>query len=360
MLLRNKCYPLCLLLAALAAAVAGCSGGLTGDEESGGKGTGVPITFAVSVDKKPDAAGRAATITGEATTANITSMGVFAYYTGAADFGNGYWPNFMNDQEISRTTTAQLWTYSPVKYWPNAAGEKISFMAYSPHSSHFTTKDRETNPTYIPGGTFDLKLVNGRPYIEYAPRLQAENQTDVLIANSMMNCTKTAGQTAFQFKHLLTKVVFKVLCTAPVNVYLIRISGIRTYGRLEYNTNGAYRWTAIGVEADKKFSSQPSGGVSVPANVPTVVSTFFMIPNVFSTQNALLDVAYVRQGESSLVTKNNITFGYIATEAGDAVEYTIVIEKNMEVEVEVISANIGSDWPATDEDGGGDGEASGI
>lgn len=343
-MLRNKCYPLCLLLAALAAAVAGCSGGLTGDEESGGTGTNVPITFAVSVDKKPDATGRAATIAGEATTANIRSMGVFAYYTGAADFDDSYKPNFMNDQEISRTSAAQPWTYSPVKYWPNTAGEKISFIAYSPHSSHFTETDAIPNPKpefyHYAGGTFDMNLTSGRPYIEYAPRLQAEKQTDVLIASPMMNRTKTAGQIAFQFGHLLAKVVFKVSSTEPVRIDRINISGMSTYGCLYYNEDGTYFWDETGVDQDKIFYSLPAK--DVPAGVATAVSTFFMIPYSYSTQDALLDVHYTN-ADGTKEVKNNIAFGYIATDSGDAVEYTIVIDK-IKISVVVDSGGNSGKW----------------
>lgn len=354
MLLRNKCYPLCLLLAALAAAVAGCSSPDDADDE--GTTADVPVAFAVAdVDTEPDAASRAATIAGEATTANITSMGVLAYYTGAADFDDSSKPNFMNDQEISRTSAARPWTYSPVKYWPNTAGEKITFLAYSPHSSHFTEKDAEANPGYFPGGTFDMSLTSGRPYIDFAPRLQAEKQTDVLIARSVMNRTKTAGQIAFQFGHLLVKVVFKVRTTEPVHIDRINIHGMSTYGCLYYNEDGTYFWDETGIEQDKVFYSLPDK--DVPAGVATAVSTFFMIPYPYYTLNCLLDVYYTHADGITKEEKTDVPFGYIAADSGEAVEYTIVIDGK--AEIKVISTSVGSDWPSTPEDAG-DEEVSGL
>ena len=88
---------------------------------------------------------------GSTTTAaqlGTNEFGVFAYYTNANDYANGYGtgsqtPNFMYNQPV-QSADGTTWTYSPIKYWPNdnttadgsgATGtttSKISFFAYSP------------------------------------------------------------------------------------------------------------------------------------------------------------------------------------------------------------------------------------
>ena len=66
----------------------------------------------------------------EATTDNLTEMGVFAYFTGTGNFSNGSsTPNHLYNQSVKKT--GGVWTYSPVRYWPANANEKVSFFAYA-------------------------------------------------------------------------------------------------------------------------------------------------------------------------------------------------------------------------------------
>ncbi len=81
-------------------------------------------------------------------------FGVFAYYTGTADYTQNKLANFMYNQQV--TFTGPNWIYSPIKYWPNeiqngavddqdndtgsdpatsanANGGKVSFFAYAPY-----------------------------------------------------------------------------------------------------------------------------------------------------------------------------------------------------------------------------------
>lgn len=315
----SRLHPLISLFATalfMGAALAGCDG-VTGVDELPPSGDGAPISFSAA-----EVAQTKTTRSGELTTSNLTSMGVFAYYTGADDFDGSFVANFMEDQQISRTNGTQPWTYSPVKYWPNTAGEKITFFAYAPHSSEFTELD--TDPNYVhSGGTLDIDPLSVLPYFTIAPRLQAEKQTDILVAQSFMNHTKTAGPINFQFGHLLTKVVFKVRSTEQIHIDRLNIRGMSTYGSFFYNEDGMWQWDDTGIEVSKVFYSLPDK--DAPADELTTVSTFFMIP-YSSVQDALLDVYYTN-AVGTEETKTNVPFSYIATSSGDAVEYTIVMDK---------------------------------
>ena len=70
----------------------------------------IPLDFGVSVDHTVS---RAA----ETTASSLSSMGVYAYYTGSSNLSTSDKPNFMCNQKVERTNSASPWTYSPVKYW---------------------------------------------------------------------------------------------------------------------------------------------------------------------------------------------------------------------------------------------------
>ena len=47
-------------------------------------------------------------------------FGVFAYYTAGEKYDANAKPNFMYNQKVYKeSATADVWTYEPVKYWPN-------------------------------------------------------------------------------------------------------------------------------------------------------------------------------------------------------------------------------------------------
>ena len=60
----------------------------------------------------------------------LKNMGVYASYTGHGDYATTDTPNFMFNQEVTKSGSA--WTYSPVKYWPSTKDDKVSFFACAP------------------------------------------------------------------------------------------------------------------------------------------------------------------------------------------------------------------------------------
>ena len=62
----------------------------------------------------------------------LTSFGVFASYTGMRKYESAtVTSNFMYNQEVDKNPNG--WAYTPMKYWPNTAGEYTSFFAYAPY-----------------------------------------------------------------------------------------------------------------------------------------------------------------------------------------------------------------------------------
>lgn len=78
-------------------------------------------------------------------------FGVFAFFTENEEFDDQkHTPNFMYNQKVTATGWVQEttddngnvtpgyytnWTYTPVKYWPNDRGDKVSFFAYAPYAT---------------------------------------------------------------------------------------------------------------------------------------------------------------------------------------------------------------------------------
>ncbi|MBR1520664.1 MAG: fimbrillin family protein [Bacteroidaceae bacterium] len=157
-----------------------------------------------------------------------TAFGVYAYYTGAnswdtyatevnANAGNIY-PNFMYNQQVFWNTDEAIWTYSPLKYWPNGEGtaqdndgmgetkHKVSFFAYAPYVAlNITNTSTENDPTT--DTTYGITAINGctknGPTIDYA--VHPTKPVDLLYANSQTDKVKQdiTSKVPFTFRHAL-------------------------------------------------------------------------------------------------------------------------------------------------------------
>lgn len=180
--------------------LAGCDGAAT---EPPAAESGVPVAFEIAA--LPE---RTQTRVDDATADNLTSMGVFAYHTGQTDYGEAtrfsYMPNYMYNQKVTRTNSSSPWTYTPVKYWPNKAGEKISFFAYAPHSSKCLTQYAHPLLTFPHASGEELP-----PQIYFIQPDISTDQIDLVASDFVLNATKGTAIN-FKMKHLLTKVEFRV------------------------------------------------------------------------------------------------------------------------------------------------------
>ena len=124
-------------------------------------------------------------------------FGVFAYYTNDGDFKPASSElNYMKNTMVT-STDATNWTYSPIKYWPNEATDKLSFFAYAPYNSG-----------YSPNST------TGDPILSFTVPNEVTNQIDLVVADAtdMKDLTKQSvnGKVSFDFKHVLSRVGFDV------------------------------------------------------------------------------------------------------------------------------------------------------
>lgn len=134
-------------------------------------------------------------------------FGVFAYYTQTGNYSITESPiNFMYNQEVKGTASNATynWTYSPVKYWPNNPGEKISFFAYAP----FDINGGADNITAI-----ELQATNstGDPKVTYIVQEDCNKHVDLVYSKSNnIDLTKQTieGTVKFDFAHALSRIGF--------------------------------------------------------------------------------------------------------------------------------------------------------
>lgn len=231
------------------------------EQEPPGEESGVPVAFGATALPI-----RVQTRTGEITTANITSMGVFASYTGQGNFDDHYSTgstlNYMYNQKITRANSSSPWTYSPMKYWPNKAGDKITFFAYAPHTDNIKTGALE-----VPG-----KTDKGKLYFYYVTPLKAEEQVDLLVATAV-NTTKT-GTVGLTFQHLTAKLTFQVLSSEDIKVTTIVINAATT-ARDFYLGSSGFTWDSA--EADYDTPHTATVNKNALAGNLTDAATFFML-----------------------------------------------------------------------------------
>ena len=128
-------------------------------------------------------------------------FGVFAYHIPKG--GSISTPNFMYNQGVKAEDntpstpedfSADIWSYTPEKYWPNTLGDKVNFYAYYPYMARSLTLPAD-DASGVPVVTYDVTA----------------SHVDLLYAKAE-NKTKPASPEAvkFDFQHMLGQLRFKI------------------------------------------------------------------------------------------------------------------------------------------------------
>lgn len=291
-----------LILSFLLCLATGCERGA--EDDMAGR---TPVAFTARTD------GEEATRAGVITNDNLASMGVFASYTGQNDLQpTSSKPDFMYNQPVGKTSG--VWTYSPVKYWPNTTGDKISFFAYAPHT------DKVSGLTVATGNT-----TAGYPKLNYTVPAAAASQTDLLAAVPLL-LTK-GDDVAFRMGHALTHVLFRLKTTSDVTVTRLEVKGGKSQGQLAFHTSG-YTWTSL--SGTTTFTGA-TGGVSVTANTTTEIANFFLLPS----NAASLELTFTESGTTQVETVDLPASPL--WEMNKTVAYTLNIENKTQITLDVKS-----------------------
>jgi hypothetical protein len=204
---------------------------------------------------------------------NPNGFGVFAYYTGATAWVSAKesaTPNFMYNQQVIYSSG---WTYSPVKYWPNADGEKVSFFAYAPYTSNTTG--------------FSTNTAAGAPIISYT----WEASNDLLYDKQIDQVKGTVSSAVtFTFKHALAKVEFKIRrkdnSGPPVTLKSLSI-GLYTSGTFNLGTES---WTPTSERVSQTIRSTDLAVTAFTAGTAQDLgSSMLVIPDLKYTINYTID-----------------------------------------------------------------------
>ncbi len=141
-------------------------------------------------------------------TVQTTGFGLMAYYTAqnywddseAANSTLSFSPDFMYNQKVEYNTNSQAWSYSPLKYWPNADDDKVTFFAYAPYES--TTNGVEASYTDNED--------TGRPQIKFTVQEDADDMID-FVAGQNMDMVRQQEKVTFNLKHQLTRATFSAM-----------------------------------------------------------------------------------------------------------------------------------------------------
>lgn len=156
------------------------------------------------------------------------------------DLSINHWtPNFMYDEEVTYNEVRGMWTYEPVKYWPNNAENTLTFWAYSPHyNSDLVLREAD-------GSSSDLyeKDVPGLPDIQFT----TDGSRDLLISELEQDLSYRGGDepvVSLTFHHAMCWVDFRVTKVDPsgkYDMYLQSISIEDIYSTAVYRQSSA-RW----------------------------------------------------------------------------------------------------------------------
>ena len=247
-------------------ALTGCSK----DEAGNDSGAPVPVRFEAG---SPEVFKSRSLIESESALQGA-GFGVFAYYTGATawgDVGSSTTPNFMYNQQV--TWSSDHWTYTPVKYWPNADGEKVSFFAYAPYTSNTTG--------------FSTNTAAGAPIISYT-----WGTTNDLLYDKQIDQVKGTVSSAvtFTFKHALAKVEFKIRrkdnSGPPVTLKSLSI-GLYTSGTFNLGTES---WTPTSERVSQTIRSTDLAVTEFTAGTAQDLgSSMLVIPDLKYTINYTID-----------------------------------------------------------------------
>lgn len=291
----------------------------------------IPVGFSGDVPET-----RAAAEYGSA--ADLTAIGVFAYFTNGAFSQGSSTPNLMYNQKVERQTDGGSWTYSPVKYWPDNTTDKISFFAYAPYVDDAASGG--SNPA------FKGMTETGFPTLSYTVPSAEDSQVDLLAAVPLMNQgydDDNSGTVKFLLKHALTKVEVYIKSNDDVagkTVTAFSITSAKS-GTLTYHAPGAdnagdtgKEWTYPTPAATGTFTASATGFPVPDTKVGEKqhLATFFLLPEGEGTTFSIIYTVPSEPSSGSVITHTvNLTGQPLPSldkwAQGIFITYTIGIEK---------------------------------
>lgn len=229
------------------------------------------VSFNAYVNRGTTRGGYQGTLTTSTLQNGAGGFGVFAYYTDNHVYSQTMLPNFMYNQQVTWDGTQDSWTYTPIKYWPNEAGnngatttDRLSFFAYAP----YTDVDASTGRALVRPTTgivgLSRSIDSGDPYVRYFATYVPKDATDLCWAFPTIDKTKpnVSEQVNFNFKHALSALNVQIDADVDngspdvdyytrIYVRSITFRGFAEKGQLNLNNNQDNpRWNNLDCDCD--------------------------------------------------------------------------------------------------------------
>ncbi len=170
------------------------------------------------------------------TSSNISEMDIYAYYTAETLWSEAnsqsYIVPFMYNQYVGKSNG--VWSYSPIKYWPNDNSHNITFYAFAPHGEIEATESE-----------------SGKPQFSHTLSNYADDNKD-LIANVKYDKKSVDGTIDFSLVHTLTRLLLYAQTTGTntnaeskeeFTINGISLIGLYPTRTLNIDENGNFSWS---------------------------------------------------------------------------------------------------------------------
>lgn len=270
------------------------------------------------------------------TLADLESVGVYGYYTG---YDRWNWisvntPSVLKADYFCNVELKQdeLWTYSPLRYWPVDPAKKLSFFAYAPYADG-------NDPLIIPYPADGTET--GIPRITYTVPPDIKEQVDLLWATNQDRNIESP-QVDFMMKHALSAITLsakfanaaEALKGYSVDIEGITIGGLHGSGSLDLGT-GEWDFPSNAVPSDEYvLDNYLSNKRVVTGNVSSVPcltnAAGLLMPIPQDLSDAFMTFKLKFTDENSNVTDNQTSFMLSDTfsewEAGKKYHYELLIK----------------------------------
>lgn len=258
------------------------------------------------------------------------SLGIIASQT-TGDFSTSAKLNFMYNQKLTRS--GATWDYSPKKYWPLDASDKVSFFAYAPHDASGVTPCDKTHEGY--------------PSLTFTAPTAGTDRVDLLAALPIMN--KKEGAVNFKLKHALTRVSIYAksgdATITDIQVHSTTVTAPKS-GTLTFMQDG-FGWTAAAATATFTLTDPADITVPTTGGQSVLLGTFYLIPD---RAKSSFNLSYTLSGSiaggsnpptaPTTLTRQAFPNTYEWT-AGASIAYTVDIKRTG---IEITAVNTNMEW----------------
>lgn len=229
-----------------------------------------------------------------------TGFGVFSYYTADGRYSYNAIPNFMYNEKVSYDTQYRVWTYFPIKYWPNqydptvsdGAKDHLTFFAYAPYVRVTTASGMVEGDSEVGITSLSLNSASGDPLVRYQASLDPTACVDLCWGVSKNGLTasvdgnnnhvakgapyidvlqlKQGDKIDFEFQHALTALNVQIDAVvdaatsgkevdAATRIYVrsVTFEGFATKGALNLNSSVSDGPKWVDVQGFEKIETEP-------------------------------------------------------------------------------------------------------